>query len=395
MPNTSGRWWTSTLLIVAILVLPGLKVKAELQNVRVGEDQPKGHYFSSSPMNQVLNPSVPVSNIPPKDAVMLAHVDSTAEGKRSLGASGHAVAFERQAQPFVEAIDIFAGRYGVPEPPAEDFHVYILNEQQQILADLNYPYSLIERDELRWYTLRTPSIEVPEKFYVALNFNPSQTKGIYLGFDESVAESHSFQGLPDSGFQPVKEKHDWMVRVYMAKNPSGEKGIQRLADWTQPKHSDPFGGLTELKHDNGTSDGQQSYGGAGPYIQFTAPEPGGKLQGIRVYGSRYGGGYDPETTAFHVTVLAPPNEYGQTCFYSAFAYEPKWVDLVFSDPVTLTPGQTVTIVIDPHAQQSRGIYFHYNKDPQQTHSGIAKSEQPDKPTPDREWMIRAYVTPNI
>ncbi|MHC4346260.1 MAG: hypothetical protein ACYSUP_16415, partial [Planctomycetota bacterium] len=99
----------------------------------------------------------------------VGYVDNTAEGKRSLGGSGHAVMFERpdpyhayryrDIPRYIEAVEIFAGRYGTPTPPDENFHLYILDEDQNMLADVPYPYAMIERGELRWYTLRTPSIE--------------------------------------------------------------------------------------------------------------------------------------------------------------------------------------------------------------------------------------------
>jgi hypothetical protein len=153
---------------------------------------------------------------PPAPPVCLSYVEDTAEGKKSLGGSGHAVRFNRNTDArFVESVQIFASRYGYPEPPHEDFHVYILNGEKDVLADLKYPYSMVERGELKWYTLKTPSVEVPEEFYIALSFNPHQTKGIYLGKDESVSESHSFTGLPDRGFEEIAEKYDWMIRVHM------------------------------------------------------------------------------------------------------------------------------------------------------------------------------------
>ena len=76
-----------------------------------------------------------------------------------------------------------------------------------------------------------PSTEAPERFYVALSFNPEQTKGIYLGLDKNVKESHSYIGLPEEGFEPV-ERSDWMVRMYLTakaeknilSNPGAEKG---------------------------------------------------------------------------------------------------------------------------------------------------------------------------
>jgi beta-lactamase regulating signal transducer with metallopeptidase domain len=344
----------------------------------------------------------------PEDAAILAYTDGTAEGKRSLGASGHAIRFERSApnyseRPFLEAVQIAASRYGSPEPPEEDFRLYVLNKDFQVVADLPYPYSMIERGDLQWYTLRTPSIELPETFYIALAFNPHQTKGIYLALDSSVASSHSLQGLPDSGYEAVDETYDWMVRVLLSEKPSGEKGVQRLADWSPPERVDPFEGLVEAKYDDGVSDGMQSYGGAGPYIRYAAttwakywfgdrhvPESEA-LVGLRVYGSRYGSGYDPETTMLHVIIQDQDGKQLAKVDlpYNLFSYKEQWVDLVLPEPIKSNVDE-FTIILDPEAHQTKGIYFHYKKDPAESHSGVAKNGKADKPTPDREWMIRGY-----
>ncbi|MCC6698726.1 MAG: hypothetical protein IT365_24085 [Candidatus Hydrogenedentes bacterium] len=363
----------------------------------------------SSPIPQ--SASAPVAedsaakSLIPQGSVLLTHTDSTAEGKWSLSASGHAIRFERGAQHFLEAVQIAASRYGSPEPPAEDFHLYVLNDIFQIVADVPFPYAMIERSDFRWYTLRTPSIEVPETFYITLAFNPHKTKGVYLAYDANIEASHSYRGLPDSGYEPEDERHDWMIRAYLSAEPSGEKGVQRLADWSPPKNVEPFEGLVEAKYDDGVSDGKQSYGGAGPYIRYAAttwamflgrrvhsvPDTEA-LVGLRVYGSRYGSGYDAETTMLHVIIQDPDGkEVAKADFpYSLFSYKERWVDLVLPEPVMSGTVDEFTCILDPEAHQTKGIYFHYKKNPAESHSGVAKSGKADKPTPDREWMIRAY-----
>jgi hypothetical protein len=351
----------------------------------------------------------PASSAPPADPpglTILTYVGDTAEGKRSLGASGHAILFQRPEKArFVEAAEIFAGRYGTPEPPKEDFHLYLLNEKLQQMADLRYPYGMIERSDLRWYTLQTPSIEAPERFYVALSFNPHQTKGIYLGFDEKVKESHSFTGLPDSGFEKVKESYDWMVRVHLAQEPSGAKDIQRLADWKPVEVADPFKGCIEAKYDTGKSDGMQSYGGRGPAVRIRlsdfipegVPASAIKLKGLRLYASRYGSGYDPEKTSLRVLLLDSKSNVVQeeTFPYAPFSYREKWVELAFSRPVpmgTLASGESLIVALDPEATQYKGIYFHYNNDPKSSHSMAGSRSNGFTDVTDREWMIRAYFT---
>ena len=142
----------------------------------------------------------------PAGSMRLSHVGDTSEDKRSLGGSGHAVAFDRPEKArSIVAIQIYASRYGLPEPPKEDFHVRLLDKDRKVLQDFPFPYAKIARGPMRWYTLDVPATEVPEHFYVALSFNPEQTKGIYLGLDKNVKESHSYVGLPEEGFQPVRK----------------------------------------------------------------------------------------------------------------------------------------------------------------------------------------------
>ncbi len=152
----------------------------------------------------------------PRRAVKLSHGDDSADGKRSLGGSGHAIAFDRpETVKYVCTVQIFASRYGRYQPPDEDFHVYLLDADKKPIKDLTYPYAMIQRGAERWYTLKVPMVEVPERFHVAPSFNPHQTKGIYLGLDKDVEESHSYTGLPSRGYKPVGEAYDWMVRVYL------------------------------------------------------------------------------------------------------------------------------------------------------------------------------------
>jgi hypothetical protein len=158
----------------------------------------------------------------PKNAVQLSHVDNSAEGKRSIAGSGHAVEFKRPANvKSVVAVEIFGSRYGYPQAPREDFHVYLLDEKQKIIKDLPFPYATVERGQERWYALSVPRVAVPERFFVAVAFNPEQTKGVYLGIDQDVKESHSYTGLPKRGFQSFSDG-DWMIRAYLA--PGGGAG---------------------------------------------------------------------------------------------------------------------------------------------------------------------------
>ena len=176
---------------------------------------------SSERVPQSLSPLPPKKIAPmviPKNVVILSHVGDAPRDKgdiRSLGGSGHAIAFERpDAAKYLCAVQLFAVRYGLPKPPDEDFHLYLLDEKMKILKDFPYHYGTIPRKGgLRWHTLPILPTETPKRFFIAFSFNPHETKGIYLGIDKNVKEVHSYVGLPDEGYEKVTEGYDWMVRA--------------------------------------------------------------------------------------------------------------------------------------------------------------------------------------
>jgi hypothetical protein len=334
-------------------------------------------------------------------AIVLKREGGVTAGKRSLGASGHAVQFARPGGArFVEAVYIYASRYGTPEPPGDNFHVYLLNEKKQVLADLPFAYALIERGDMKWYALRTPSVEVPADFTVALAFNPHQTKGVYLGYaDTGGAPTHSYTGLPEEGFEKLQAAQDWMVRVCLAEQPSGAKGTQRLADWKLVVEQQPLDGCTVVTLDNGKPEGKQSYGGRGPAVRFRPSEflPAGAgggpalLKGVRLYASRYGSGYDAARTLLQVYALDPENQVlGKAgAPYARFNYKERWVDLVLEKPIRIEkPGDPLTVALDPEAAATKGIYFHYQKNPARSHSLAGKLGKGFESLNDREWLIR-------
>ena len=129
------------------------------------------------------------------------------------------MAFDRpEGARSVVAIQIYASRYGLPEPPRRKiFTSGCSTRTEKCFTIFAFPTRRSRGARCDWYTLDLPSTDVPERFYVALSFNPHQTKGIYLGLDKNVKESHSYVGLPEQGYEPVDKQSDWMVRVYLAK----------------------------------------------------------------------------------------------------------------------------------------------------------------------------------
>lgn len=352
---------------------------------------------------------VPVASTPANEArpsgprtadVVLKYDDDTMEGKWSLAMSGHAVEYDRPVDAhWVESVEIFAARYGTPEPPKEYFHLYVLNAAKQVLADVPFHYGLIGRGDQKWYTLKTPSIEVTEKFSIAFDFNPHPTKGVYLGLDESVEKSHSLQGLPDDGYKPVDKKFDWMVRVHMNAQPSGAKGTRKLADWKPPRAINVMAGTVAIPDKLAPTQDKQSYGGSGPAVDIEIPAGlrEGKVKGISLYASRYGAGFDPKTTMVQVAILDSKDEvrWQGEVPYGSFAFTPKWVTVALPQPMPVSDlaGEDgkLRVAIDPQAHQKKGVLFYYQKVSGESHSLVGTVESKFNPVADREWLIRVHV----
>lgn len=338
--------------------------------------------------------------------VELGYVGATSSDKRSFADAGHAVAFDRPAgAKYLSAIRIYASRYGYPQPPKEDFHVYVLDKDRKVVKDFLFPYSLIARGQQRWYTLDLPATEVPNHFYVALAFNALPTKGIYLGLDKSVKESHSYAGLPGDGFKPVPEKYDWMLRARLVSEPSkvasrpGPQLGRRAPASALASHnpSDPVStgevppGATRLSYVGDTSPDKRSLGGSGHAVAFNRPEKLHSVVAIQVYASRYGLPQPPEED-FHIRLLDKDRKvlHDFPIPYARIARGPmRWYTLDL--PATEVP-EHFYVALSFNPEQTKGIYLGLDKNVKASHSYIGLPEEGFKPADKRsDWMVRVYL----
>ena len=150
---------------------------------------------------------------------VLKYGDGQADGKQSLGGSGEMIAFTAQAAPArVTGLRIHGSRYGQPDPPDESFLIYFLTEdRKRVLHTELAPYSLFERGPEQWVevTFERP-VELPKTFWVALDFRPHQTKGVYVSFDTSTGGRHSLVGLPGTPTSRPRRGGDWMIEAVLA-----------------------------------------------------------------------------------------------------------------------------------------------------------------------------------
>lgn len=194
------------------------------------DDEKNVHWATSATASSSYADVESVQDLPkiPEGAVCVANVDNTAEGKRSFADTGFGVRFTRPDEAAsVVAIQLFCSRYGHPQPPQEGFHIYLLDGDWKLIKELTCPYAHIVRSQEQWYTLGVLPTDVPREFGIGLYFNARQNKGIFMGVDTDVTTSHSYTGKPDSGYQPVEQKQDWMVRVFLMPAKPGSVGNAR------------------------------------------------------------------------------------------------------------------------------------------------------------------------
>jgi len=148
---------------------------------------------------------------------VLSYVGDAKDTAQSTAGSGHAVAFQRPAEmKSIVAVKLFGVRYGYSNAPKENFHIYLLDQDQKVLEDVAVPYGTIEQGDFRWYTIKVPAIQLPEKFFVAAWFNAEQRKGVFLGKQNSAQKTHSYAGMPDAGFQKINQPFEWMIRAVVS-----------------------------------------------------------------------------------------------------------------------------------------------------------------------------------
>lgn len=168
---------------------------------------------------QTTNPAVDrtESKRPPS---LLSYGDGKADGKKSLGGSGHMIRFEKpKGVNKVKGIRIHSSRYGYPQAPDEDAEITFLSyDREETLHTEGVPYRTFKRGKENWVRIMfDEEVELPEKFWVALNFNPHQTKGVYVSYDTSTKGEYSRVGLPGDEEEPKETDFggDWMVQLML------------------------------------------------------------------------------------------------------------------------------------------------------------------------------------
>jgi hypothetical protein len=161
--------------------------------------------------------------------------DGTAEAKKSIAGGGHARLFHAPGGGddwYLTAVSVHGARYGAARPPSATFQVALCDSNMLPIAVFKQqPYKLFERGDAKWVRIELPPTRVPggdAGFYVALDFRPTASQGVFVSIDDSTRGAEKRSSLvakPNDVGDPLPAG-DWMIRVEL----------------DRPKASDALGG---------------------------------------------------------------------------------------------------------------------------------------------------------
>jgi hypothetical protein len=140
---------------------------------------------------------------------------------------GYLIDFTPSSTPFtIKKVRILGMVVGSTLEP--EFDVEILDSEKNVIASVRQPIDLFPsgHGNAEWVDIDFADVQVDGKFYVHLYTNTGQNKGIHIGWDDSVPNSHSsVSGVRSDGavkevswpYPDVrmrdKSKVNWMIRV--------------------------------------------------------------------------------------------------------------------------------------------------------------------------------------
>ncbi len=308
----------------------------------------------------------------------LAHDDGKADAKRSTAGTGHAVLFERPEAGFaVTAVRVHGSRYGGDYDPEYALaRVSLCDERMQVFARAFEPYASWRVGAESWVDVAIPPALVPARFYAVVELFPAQTKGIYVSVDED-AHGHSYAGSPGE-LGALLDRGEWMIRV------TGTAKELRIEEADRAT-------CEVLARGSGEAAGRKSTAGIGHAVLFKRPAKLGLATAVSLFGERYGGGYDPERTFFHVFLCDRKlNAIARTAFpYSVFPTgAPAWVDLEL--PAAEVPREFGVLVhFDP--TQAKGVYLGQWSEEQASSLAALPGRSGEKLERGAGWMVRTTV----
>ncbi len=149
-----------------------------------------------------------------------------------------------------------------------------------------------------------------------------------------------------------------------------------------------------LKHGDATADGKRSLGGSGEMIRFTMPPGARGVKGLRIHGSRYGTPQPPDED-FEITFLSADRQeilQTETAPYRLFKRgQSKWVRVLL--PRTVDVPREFWVVLDFHAERTKGVYVSYDTSTHGEFSriGLPGSERYKETDFHGDWMVQVLV----
>jgi hypothetical protein len=345
------------------------------------------------------------------ETTILKHDDGSQENKRSITGAGHAVRFECPdgEKWYVSALSVHGSRYGTPQAPDEDFQVVVASEDLTQRREIKKPYSLFKRGPEDWVKFDIEPVEVQGVFYVAVFFNPTRTKGVYVGIDSQASPTHSSIVLAaDPGKKHSDLQGDWMIRAFVSKESSGQ-ALPLLDDKarTERQQRDEaerdaaiLGNARSvlLKQDRGPMDDHMNIQGALYTVAFDTPQQvEGYVWQVQIFASQFGGQHDSNAVSGDAYILDENRRVvTRTTFpYSVATQQKQWISIPMLP--TRVKGKFY-VSIDAHGTQFKGLYMGYEKG-NESHVASTDELQDDHVRPadwskkfdHMQWLIRAKI----
>ena len=201
------RWARLVALTLALAVLPG----GGSPWIAQGDEAPAAADVGTSPDAQ----GSPTGRTP----TILKYGDNKPDGRKSIAGAGQMIRFALpEGVTQVRGLRIHCARYGYPQPPKEDVEITFLTEDMtESLHTELVPYSLFKRTKAnRWTTVPLDdTVDLPEKFWVVLNFSAERTKGVYVSYDTETKGQYSRVGFNEEDARETDFAGDWMVQVQL------------------------------------------------------------------------------------------------------------------------------------------------------------------------------------
>ena len=343
--------------------------------------------------------------------IKLQHGDGIQDSKRSMTGAGHAVRFEcpDEEQWYLSAVAVHGSRYGTKTPPRDKFSVLVASEDLKSYLRIPKPYSVFKRGEPKWVKINLPPVKIPKVFQVGMFFNPTRSKGVYVGIDKDSSPTHSMTIIADDASKNKSDlQGDWMIRAFVTKkapkNPRTLSGATEhateAAKADEERDSKLLGKARSitLKHDQGATDDHLNIRGAVYTVEFETPKNvEAYVWETQVLASQFGGQHDAEAVSGDVYILdANRKILSRSTFpYSLAMFEKQWINI----PTLPTRVQGKFFVgIDTHGSKTKGLYIGYaTKEETKVASadelgdGMIKPGQWSEKFADKQWLIRVKV----